>query len=601
MVLKNVFSLISLILTSILLFAPITGKSQNLLEKRISIRVTNLPVDDVLKKIENLGNFSFSYSPDAVDVKRSISLQANNQSIREILNEIFRGSVSYKERRKYIILQNSPPEKENSVPENFNLNGYIIDEKTGEKLANASIYESATLVSTISNQFGYYKIRLPTSKTSLRLEVRKEAYIARSIPVSNRKDTYFQIGMNPDTIKPITSISPKLPQRSDSLHQLVTIPQYKYTPADSLLIEETRISDARRYENIRKAYLSLQSEMQNAFASARQAINIKNISDTLYRPLQASILPFLGTNRHLSGNVVNDISLNFFAGYSLGVRSFELGAFLNVVRGNVTGFQLAGVSNVVGNDVTGFQYANMLNLTLGNVTGFQGSQLLNYTGQNFRGFQLAGVGNVIVGSLNGYQLSAVYNYAHTVETGHQIGLVNYANYSETVPFGIFSYVRKNGYRRYEFGSNEFDYFSFSFKTGVSRFYNIFSLGFNGLSNNKSLGTLGYGFGTALKLGQSWMMNADLTANAVVMKDQNIDEIPAGLFRFSTSIEKKFGQRFAIFAGPSINMLAGNYTGLINTKKNDFIKPIWLGEKPGIHSKNYGWIGFQAGIRFCNRI
>ena len=596
---KNRYSLIFLLTISIFFQTSLEGMSQNLLEKKISIRVTNQPLDEVLKKIENLGNFSFSYSPDAVDVKKNVSMQANNLTIREILNDLFKGKVNYKERRKYIILQNAPPEKEDAIPENFNLNGYIIDQKTGEKLANASIYESVTLASTISNQFGYYKIKLPTSKTSLRLEVRKEDYIARSITVANRKDTYFPIGMNPDTLKPISSISPKIPQRPDSLHQRLTIPRYKSPVMDSLAIEEARITDARRYENLRKTYLTLQSEVQNAFASARQAINIKNISDTLYRPFQASILPFLGTNHHLSGNVVNNVSLNFFAGYSLGVSAFELGAFLNVVRGNVTGFQLAGIGNIVGNDVTGFQYANMLNLTLGNFTGFQGSQMLNYTGQNFRGFQLAGVGNVVVGTLNGYQLSGVYNYAHTVDSGHQIGLINYANYSKTVPFGIFSYVRRNGYRRYEFGSNEFDYLSFSFKTGVSRFYNIFALGFSGLSDNKSIGTLGYGFGTAQKLGKNWMINADLTANVVLVKNQNIDEIPAGLFRFSTSIEKKFGQRFALFAGPSINLLSSNYTGFVNTEKSNFISPIWLGRKPDNQTKNYGWIGFQAGIRFCN--
>jgi hypothetical protein len=597
-VLKNKYLFILLFFAFLL--SRQASYAQNTLEKKISLRISNQPIEQVLQRIGDLGGFSFSYSPDAVDVRKTVSLTANNQTIREILNDIFKGKVVYKERRKYIILQNAPAEKEDALPENFNLNGYVVDERTGEKLANASIYESVTLASTISNQFGFYKIRLPVSKTSLRLEVRKEDYIARSIPLPGRKDAYLPIGMNPDTIKPLAIQSLRMAQRADSLHQLVTIPEYRYPAMDSNQIAEVRRTDAIRYENLKKTYLTLQTEVQNAFASARQAINIRNITDTLHRPFQASVLPFLGTNRQLSGNIVNDVSLNFFAGYSLGVNVFELGAFLNVVRGNVTGFQLAGVGNVVGNNVTGFQYATMLNMTLGNFIGFQGSNLVNYTGRNFRGFQLAGVGNVVVGTLRGYQIGGIYNYAHTVESGHQIGAVNYANYSQTVPFGLFSFVRYGGYRRYEFGTNEFDRFSFNFKTGVSRFYNVFALGINGFSDQQHIGTIGYGFGTARNLGKGWAINADLTANAVLFKEQELEDAPAGMFRFSISAEKKLGSRLALFAGPSLNWYSASKSGHINISDH-VLRPRWLGKKPDNNTKSFGWIGIQAGLRFCNKM
>lgn len=574
--------------------------AQDLLERRISIRVNNQSVDEVLQKIGDLGDFSFSYSPDVIDVQRKVSFLADNQSVREILNEIFKGKVSYKVRRKYIILQSIPISKENDTPENFNLNGYIIDKQTGEKLANASIYESVTLASTISNQYGYYRIRLPSAPILLRLEIRKEDYIARSIPVSNRKDTYLPIILNPDTLKPLSILPSRTFRNKDSVYQKVEIPLYKVSVSNTISADTSRdVITGRQYDRLKKTYQKVQSELVSAFASAKQAVNTRNITDTLHREFQASLLPFVGTNHQLSGNVVNDASLNLIAGYSLGVNKLEVGAVLNVVRGNVKGFQLAGISNIVGNNVNGFQFAHALNITLGNFKGFQGSDLINYTGRNFRGFQVAGVGNVVVGTLNGYQISAVYNYANTVKSGHQIGFFNYADSTATVPFGVFSYVRKNGYRRYEFGTSEFNYFNFSFKTGVRQFYNIFSLGFNALTNNKPLGTIGYGFGTAQNLGKGWMTNADLTASAVFIKEQNPDNIPAGLFRLSVNIEKKFGQRFALFAGPSLNFLTGNYNGLINAESNSILKPVWISNKPDNKTRHYGWVGFQVGVRFGN--
>ncbi|PSL26753.1 hypothetical protein [Dyadobacter jiangsuensis] len=584
--------------------------AQELLEKRINLKVTNQPLDETLRKIGNAGGFSFSYSPDMIDVKSRVSIQAENRSIREILVAIFKDKVTFKERRHYIILQKKPETEKPEEPENFDLNGYIIDNKTGKKLANASIYESVTLASAVSNQYGYYKIRLPAARSSLRLEIRKEDYIGKSIPIPTRKDTYLQISLNPDTLKPIPGkVAVHTPVQVDSLHTKVAVPQFEVAkmdlPRDTIFIDSSASGKAitwANYEALRKKYRRAQNKFVGAFASAKQAIHTRNIEDTLHAPFQASVLPFLGTNHGLSGNIVNDYSINLIAGYSLGVSKFEIGSLINVVRGNVTGFQFAGAINIVGNDVVGFQYANALNMTLGNFTGFQGTHLLNYIGRNFTGFQVAGVGNVIVGELHGYQFSSGYNYAHIVKSGHQIGAVNYSDSTATVPFGLFSWVHSNGYRRYEFSTDEFNYFNTAFKTGVSRFYNIFNLGFSGGVKDKPIFSIGYGFGTAQNLGKGWSANADLTGSIVFLEhNSSEDGISQGLVKFALGMEKKFGSRFALFVGPSINTFFSKHSGLINAEGKKGLSPIWLGETPNGSSKVYGWIGFQAGIRFLNKI
>jgi hypothetical protein len=584
--------------------------AQDLLEKRISISVTKLPLDETLQKIGDLGGFSFSYSPDMIDIKARVSFQATNESVRTILTAIFKNKVTFKERRKYIILQKNTAQDEPEKPENFDLNGYIIDHKTGKRLANASIYESVTLASAVSNQYGYYKIRLPVTRPALRLEIRKEDYIGKSIAIPSRKDTYLQISLSPDTLK---LLSGKLATRTavqvDSLHHKVAVPQVQTAaridiPQDTIITDSTvsyRLADLYPKDRFRKTYRIVQNNFVSAFASAKQAVHTRNIEDTLHRQFQASILPFLGTNRELSGNIVNDYSINLIAGYSLGVAKLEVGSLINVVRGNVTGFQLGGVANVVGNNVTGFQYANFLNMTLGNFIGFQGTNFINYTGKNFRGFQVAGVGNVVVGTLDGYQFSAGYNYAHTVRNGHQIGFINYADSTAKVPFGLFSWVHSNGYRRYEFSSNEFNYFNTAFKTGVERFYNIFNLGFNGDTKDKPLFTIGYGFGTAQRLGKGWSANADLTGSIVFLNTDRNDDINQGIVKFTLAIEKKIGSRFALFAGPSVNTFFAKDSGLINAEAKKGLSPVWLGKKPDGSTRNYGWVGFNAGVRFCNKI
>lgn len=588
-----------IVLLSFLTVIP--AQAQKLLERKISIRVNNQPLDEVLKQIGELGGFSFSYNPDVIDIRSRVSINVTSQRIHEILNELFKGKVTFKEHYKYIILQ-SNPKKENETPENFNLDGYILDKSTGEKLANASIYDPYTLTSTISDRYGYYKIRLPSASSPVKLEVRKHQYVGKSVIVSGKKNTYLPISLNPDTIKALSVKPINIAQNTGSpANPKIQIPQFEYTsstqsPSDTAIGTDYLLPQ----QKLKTTYQRVRKDFSIAFASAKQAINTRNITDTLYRPVQTSVLPFLSTNRELSGNVVNDYSFNVFAGYSLGTNKLEIGGLFNADRGHVKGIQLAGIANVVGNNVTGFQYATALNVVMGSVIGFQYSTLLNFTAGNFQGLQLAGVGNVLLGSLYGWQVSGGYNYAKTVRKGHQLSAVNYADSSGTTPFGLFSFVRKNGYRRYEIATDEFNYFNTSYKTGMNSFYNIFTLGFNFLAHNKPIGSIGYGFGTARNLGHGWMLNADVTANVVLSKETSDHYDPAGLFRLVTAIERKVGNRFSLAFGPSINLLAGNHAGIAKDDRR-FFSTFWLGGKPDQTRSNYAWIGFQAAIRFRDKL
>jgi hypothetical protein len=71
--------------------------------------------------------------------------------------------------------------------------------------------------------------------------------------------------------------------------------------------------------------------------------------------VQVSLLPFIGTHGRLSGNVINDYSINFLGGYSRGTRQLELGFFFNLDRGDVRWLQIAGFGNMVGGNFYGIQ------------------------------------------------------------------------------------------------------------------------------------------------------------------------------------------------------------------------------------------------------
>lgn len=93
------------------------------------------------------------------------------------------------------------------------------------------------------------------------------------------------------------------------------------------------------------------------FRAYEKEPNHQNISDTIYREFQASLIPFVGTNGELCGNVINKYSFNLFGGYSLGTQAIELAGFFNLNRSDVKDVQLAGFLNMTGGKVKGVQAA----------------------------------------------------------------------------------------------------------------------------------------------------------------------------------------------------------------------------------------------------
>ncbi|MPR35514.1 STN and carboxypeptidase regulatory-like domain-containing protein [Salmonirosea aquatica] len=593
-----------LFLLSLSLSGLLRAQSASILETRITLRVVNERLDEVLRQISAKGGFSFSYSPDVIDINNRVSLDVTNRSVREILNSLFDGTVSFKERRRYVILQKAVVSVEKKT-ESFYLNGYIVDQVTGIKLPDASIYEPVTLVSTVSNQYGYYKIRLPTQPETLHLEVRKEAYAGRSVEVAARRNDFLTIALAPDTVRPLATPTPRIVARPDSSARVpprIEIPVIVYSEPPS---PDTLIPIHKKEKEkvpLKESLLTIRDGLVYALSTAKQAIHTENIEDTLYRPFQASLMPFIGTNQQLSGNVINDVSVNLLAGYSLGVNLLELGLGFNVVRWDVKGLQAAGLANLVGRQVNGVQVAGVANMVIGSVEGIQASGIVNLTAEDFRGLQMGGI-NVTGRDLYGWQLASGLNVARTVHRGHQVGFVNYADSSATTPFGYFSFVRLNGYRRLAFTTDELNYGNVTFKTGVRKFYNIFKLGTSGFVPHKPIGSIGYGVGTAWYLGNpawNWLLNADYVASRVAVERRFLKQPRVSHMRLTISLEKKISPRLALSVGPTFNLLLSPYDGLVQENRGSLGTRL-TSSRSDTGRNTYAWIGFQAGLRLCNRV
>lgn len=583
-----------------------------LLERTISIAFAGETLEASLKKLSRQGGFTFSYGSSLIDESEIVNATFTNRTVREILDHLFRGRIDYRERGKYIILIKAVQQTSSRAPQV--LSGYVIDEATGERLKNVSVYDPETMSSAVTDDYGFFKIeiRKPTGD-EIKLAVNKVQYTDTLVVVRDSDTGLLNIPIRFD---------------KDKIRTL----------ADSVGNKFTRM-------------------WNRALRASEEAVNMENISDTLYRTSQFSLVPFIGSNGGLSGNVINDYSFNVFGGYSLGNRKLEFAGLFNAIRGDVKGFQFAGLANGVMGKVNGFQFAGLGNLTgetvdgvqfaglanvtfknstgaafagLGNVTGgsqrgvhaaglfnvatessgpaqlagffnltegdFSGAQLaggVNVVTDNGRGAQVAGLVNISADSFTGVQVSGLLNLAKDFR-GVQISFLNFSKTMRGMPIGFLSFVSK-GYHKLEISADEVFYNNIAFRTGVRQFYNILTVGAkpDTYKGEQTLWTFGYGVGTAPKISKWLYLNFDLTSNQIV--HGKIEKINL-LNKLYTGLDFQITRNFSVTAGVTLNAqitdpqyvgypeIFSDYTPNIveeRTFRDDLNMKMWWGGKIGV--------------------
>lgn len=591
---------------------PLAGLSQTpLMERKITLSLDNEPLEVLLEKLSEAGGFTFSYNPGIFDKEKKVSCHFVNISIREALDEIFAGSIRYKAHGRYIILTSAAQRSTKKEP--AILTGYVVDEATGQRLKDVSIYDPVTLTSTITDSYGYFEIQIDRPPEDIILSVNREDYIDTLISVRSR-DRLLNI--------PVRLNKEKLSVMADSVGHKI-------------------------------------SKFWKTHVRSFRHINMRNIDDTLYRTWQISLVPFIGTNHKLSGQVINDYSFNIFGGYALGVRRLEIGGLFNLDRGDVQGAQFAGLFNTLGGRMTGIQFAGLfncnrrafegaqfaglLNIDLGHaegaqfagagnivkgvhrgpqfggvfniatddhttgqfaglfnvaardMRGFQGAGVFNIAGRAVKGTQVAGVMNVAGKEMKGAQIAGLLNIARKAR-GTQIGLINVSDTISGVPIGFMSIVGK-GYHKIEIAADEIFYTNLSFRTGVRAFYNIFTAGVKPSTYRlaETFWTFGYGVGTAPRVSRKLFLNFDLTANQIVYGN-SIEAINL-LSKLYVGFDYQVFRHVSLTFGATAN-------GYLTENSFEGYQPLFTDYRPAVYSYHAGgdhnlqmWIGGKVGLRF----
>ena len=606
-----------------LLLVACGSYAQSILNKTVSVNVTRQSLGTVLDNIGMQGDFHFSYIRDFIRDDSLVSIRVTHKTVKQVLDMLFQGSCQYKEMGNQLILQRSASGKERW----YIVSGYITDASTGAPVSNASVYERMQLISAMTNEQGYFRLKLR--------ERDRPSVAAITVSKDLYKDTAMIIASGYDQeitadIKPASPI------------QLTVV-------------------DVNQFTRVEQTWLG------NLFLSSRQRMQSLNLSEFFTRqPYQSSVIPGVGTHGKLGAQVVNKVSLNMIGGYTAGLNGYEVaGVFnidkndvqyvqfagiFNIVGGKMTGVeaaglhnqvldslkgvQLAGLSNMLKSSYSGMQAAGVYNHTTGNGEGIQiggvgnmtkgkthGVQLagaLNYT-KELRGMQAGGIGNIVNDSVNGVQLggafnytgkvrgvqvagygnistdtvfglqvSGMFNYAKTLK-GVQVGVVNIADSSDGYSIGLINFVRK-GYHQLAVYNNEMLDVTVAFKSGNRKLYTILLAGMN-LNSNEKAYSFGFGIGHIFPLSKKLSVTAEFTSQTVYLGDW---ETTQSLDRLQPAINYRLAKGITLFGGPSFTLNHSPESTVVHGYKATL-----PGRYNAISMGNqlFGWFGWHVGIGF----
>lgn len=531
------------------------------LERQMSLSLSGETLKETLQKMETIGGFTFAYRTNMVEPSHQLNRSYTNQSVREILDDLFQGGVSYKSKGNYVILT-----KKNSDESMFSLSGYVIDAQTKKKIPFVTVFDTSSLASAVSDEYGYYELS----------QKKRNEYV-----ITTRKIGYRDTNI----VIPSSGVD------------LVNITMYA-------------IQDTIQKAVGTNAFAKRWQKFKIFGSSEKQKANIENFNKPLSQRWQVSLFPYIGSNGKLSASTKVNTSLNVLGGVNGGVEGFELGGLFNAVWDSVSGVQIAGIANFVLGNVSGFQVggianvnngktygqsiAGITNLHKGKVNGLQLSGFHNLASAGVNGMQMAGFINQAKDTVRGIQIAGFINKAHVVQ-GVQISFLNISDSISGVPLGFFSYVKK-GYHVLEVSANEVFTSNLAFKTGNHSLYNTFLVGVDLTPVKNLFWSCGYGLGSSVGISKRSRMFFD--AQALNIQEAQEPWSIQLINKFIVSYQFALTKKMAISTGGSVNLaLLSDYNSADRLLYDRLTPQHTFYDKTTNGIQRKAWLGWQVALRF----
>ena len=131
---------------------------------KITLQANNKTIGEVIDLIEKSTQMVFFYSDSDIDLNRKITINVKDQTITQVLDEVFKNSSNNYRidgRQIYITKKGRRnPESPSAPPRKIKISGVVLDEEK-ELIIGASILVAGTTIGTISDVNGNFSLEVP--------------------------------------------------------------------------------------------------------------------------------------------------------------------------------------------------------------------------------------------------------------------------------------------------------------------------------------------------------------------------------------------------------------------------------------------------------
>jgi TonB-dependent SusC/RagA subfamily outer membrane receptor len=127
-------------------------------QTRLSVNYQNESLENVLRAIEKESEFFFLYNRDLIDVDHNVTISADNQLIKGILDELFSGTdIRYAIFDRQIVLSNKEAISEMTAQQQKSVTGKVTN-TSGEPLPGVTVVVKGTTTGIVSSVDGTFTI-----------------------------------------------------------------------------------------------------------------------------------------------------------------------------------------------------------------------------------------------------------------------------------------------------------------------------------------------------------------------------------------------------------------------------------------------------------
>jgi hypothetical protein len=579
------------------------GAYSQTLTTKVSVKVENATLPQVLQQIQQKYGFRFSYLNNDMPAELVFSAEVKDKPLAEVLDVLLeKTDFGYQENKGQIIIKRGFPKNKPKAT-------------TFQALPAAA--PAAVPPPTVPPGKSQAAARAEKEQEMMaaspaKIAVPAQEPQAKSIPAAPVRPA------TPDQVEAL--VEPNAFEREEELEA---------PPVDAsaeAAAGEAADPKPSFLQKIKKIDLLKNTDFSFPKGAAASGVPGDSIA---YRDFHLGVVYPLSTNGRQAHRFVNHVSVHLLTGIAAGLNGAEYAGIGNFTRSYARGVQFAGLFNIVQNaeehqdlvrtrnrgyTVNGAQFSGFLNIAAGDVRGAQVAGSLNLMGDG-QGGQFAGFMNV-ARDVKGAQVAGFMNTAREVDVqvggflnlakhmrGAQIGVINIADSASGVPIGLLSLVRKNGYNRVELYYADDFHANLTIKLGVRKFHNLLALGVE-LEGPQRWG-FGYGIGSEHIVFPGFRINTDLLGYYLV--ERGFDDFPLGFrnndqlnllgkFRLLGSIQ--LGRRLALFGGPTFNVSVSEFQEPGLDKIGSSFGRNHFYDRTFSDATNVKmWLGFNAGLRF----